>query len=452
MSGCLKKVIVEFRSRSLDRVLLRLFSQCVEWVMVFRITKYLAFLTLFFYSASFSSAFFAKQPTSDLRTTNKQLAGASQLKRGGPMIDIDIYVMGADGGPIEVTAMVTLVAVTGQVFSQGTTVGGNIKFKGLAASPYTIQVVAPGYESVAREFDGYREGASRIIIDMRPAQNGKTAASSLQILLAPKAQKELGKALEALRANRPEQARSHLEAVYRTAPSHPAVNYLFGVYFLQIKDQERAMSYWAKTLQFDPKHVSALLSLGEALMREQKLPEAQMYVTRAVEADPSSWRAHAILADVFLQERFTEDAIKEADRALQLGHGQAAIVQPVLALALVESGNKVRAARVLEQYLQDHPRDAATRNQLERLQAPELRSTSDQDAAAAEVKPTTAIESAIALPLPSNWLPPDVDERVPPVEPGTACSLDEVVQKAGMRVEEFITNVDRFAASEFLKH
>jgi hypothetical protein len=45
-----------------------------------------------------------------------------------------------------------------------------------------------------------------------------------------------------------------------------------------------------------------------------------------------------------------------------------------------------------------------------------------------------------------------VDENVPPVEPGTACSLDEVIQKAGKRVEEFITNVDRFAATELLKH
>ena len=56
------------------------------------------------------------------------------------------------------------------------------------------------------------------------------------------------------------------------------------------------------------------------------------------------------------------------------------------------------------------------------------------------------------LPLPSNWLPPDVDEKVPPVEPGVACALDEVVQKAGKRVEEFIKNVDRFTATEFLNH
>jgi hypothetical protein len=41
---------------------------------------------------------------------------------------------------------------------------------------------------------------------------------------------------------------------------------------------------------------------------------------------------------------------------------------------------------------------------------------------------------------------------VPQVESGAACALDEVVKKAGKRIEEFIGNVDRFAATESLKH
>jgi len=50
-----------------------------------------------------------------------------------------------------------------------------------------------------------------------------------------------------------------------------------------------------------------------------------------------------------------------------------------------------------------------------------------------------------------TWLPPDVDEKVPPVEE-TACSLDEVVQKAEKRILEFVRNVDRFTATESLTH
>jgi hypothetical protein len=50
-----------------------------------------------------------------------------------------------------------------------------------------------------------------------------------------------------------------------------------------------------------------------------------------------------------------------------------------------------------------------------------------------------------------TWLPPDVDEKVPAVEE-TACSVDEIVQKAEERVLEFVHNLDRFTATESLTH
>ena len=416
------------------------------------VTKHLLlFIGAFFLTCLLSGAAFAQRPAPG--GASRGPGSASPLEGGDPTVEMDIYVKGADGGPIEVTAMVTLVAPTGQVVAQGTTLGGNIQFRGIAATEYTIQVVAAGYENAVKEFDGYNAGASRVVIDMRPASDRHAGAGSPQVLLAPKAQKELGKALEALRANKPGDARSHLEAAYRMAANHPAVNYLYGVYFLQMKDQEKAKSYWTKALEFNPKHVSALLSLSEALMREQKLPDAESYVKRAVEADPNSWRAHAILADVFLKEDQLSEAVKEADRAVELGKGQAAMVQPLLARALMESGNKERAERVLKDYIQDHPSDAGARKQMDSLWSP-MPALSSNTGAVAEAKPApaTATEVAILLPLPSNWLPPDVDEKVPPVEPGVACALDEVVQKAGKRVEEFIKNVDRFTATEFLNH
>ena len=357
--------------------------------MVFRATRCLLFAALFFSPAFFSDTVFAQRPAPNPGGSRGGVS-ASPLGGGDPTVDLDIYVRGADGGPLEETAMVTLVAPTGQVSGQGTTLGGNIKFSGIAATEYTIQVVAAGYENAVRELDGYADGYSRITIQMKPS-NEHVGAGSSRMLLAPKAQKELGKALEALRANKPEDARGHLEAAYQRAPNHPAVNYLYGVYFLQMKDQEKAKSYWRKTLEFDPKHVSALLSLSEALIREQKLPDAESYVKRAVEADPNSWRGHAILADVLLKESLAEQA-----------------------------------------------GDAAARKQLDSFETPVVLVSSSMEAAEAAAKPSAATETTVALPLPSNWLPPDVDEKVPLVEAAASCALDEVVERAGKRVEEFV--------------
>ena len=52
----------------------------------------------------------------------------------------------------------------------------------------------------------------------------------------------------------------------------------------------------------------------------------------------------------------------------------------------------------------------------------------------------------------SRWLPPGVDDNIPPVELEAVCNLDEVLQKAAQRIEEFVRNVERFTATESLVH
>jgi hypothetical protein len=96
------------------------------------------------------------------------------------------------------------------------------------------------------------------------------------------------------------------------------------------------------------------------------------------------------------------------------------------------------------------------------LATPALGQQSGQDvppAAVAATKPELTIESAVPLlrqPASprrgSNWVPFEVGEDVPPVEPGSACDLDDFLLKAGARIQEFVANVDRFTATQSLLH
>jgi tetratricopeptide (TPR) repeat protein len=268
-------------------------------------------------------------------------------------------------------------------------------------------------------------------------------------ILGPRLQKELGKALEALRANKPADARHHLDAVYRSAPRDADTNFLLGVYSSQLNDWVQARSYWERVLALSPNHLGALLSLGSVLMQESRPNEAAQYLNRAVETEPTSWRAHAVLADACLRQGLLDESIKHAERAMELGHGHAGIVMPVLARALHLRGEHTRAVHVLQAYLQDHPADAAAAKQLEDLQgALELAGSPGVASASLSSEPRVATSAL----LPSNWLPPDIDERVPPVEPGVACNLEEVLKKSGKRIEEFVANVDRYAATESVTH
>ena len=94
-------------------------------------------------------------------------------------------------------------------------------------------------------------------------------------------------------------------------------------------------------------------------MRESKPYEAAQYLHRAVEVDPTSWRAHGILADAYFRQGMLDECIQKAERALELGHGQAAVVQPLLARALQLRGYRERAVLVLQSYLEERPEDSA---------------------------------------------------------------------------------------------
>lgn len=266
------------------------------------------------------------------------------------------------------------------------------------------------------------------------------------VVLGSKLQKELGKALESLRANNPADARKHLDAVYRSAPGDADTNFLLGVYSSQMNDWSHAKSYWEKALAFSPNHFGALLSLAGALMRESRPNEASQYLSRAVEAEPTSWRAHAVLADACLRQGLLNDSIHHAERAVELGHGQAAIVQPLLARALFLRGDKERATLVLQSYLGENPEDLAATRLLRNLQGP--LESSDLTAASPSAEPVVPTSALLS----SNWLPPDIDERVPPVETGVPCNLEQILENSGKRVKQFVSDVDRFAATEMVSH
>jgi tetratricopeptide (TPR) repeat protein len=358
--------------------------------------------------------------------------------------------------------------------------------------------------------------------DVRSASEKEEAAPAVApTALAHNAQKQMGKALEALRANKLRDARSHLDAAYRLAPTSADVNYIFGVYSSQANQLDQAKSYWTKALELNPRHLSALLALSDLLLREKKTDEALLLLKRATEAEPSSWRSHALLCHALLMQGSLDEAIEQAERALELGHGPATIIEPLLATALAGRGDTKRAISVLQAFLKEHPADATAKQQLLGLQTSQVAVAKKQDGVTAnqtgsqnianvvpEIEvaylqtsrlpvgngptPTSAndivvpdlipavssmplssagnagngaaskgakeivvpdlIPGVTSMPLPSNWLPPDVDERVPPVERDAACALDDVLEKAGMRIKEFVTNVDRFTATESLKH
>jgi len=129
--------------------------------------------------------------------------------------DIDVYVKGPNAAPLEGTAVVTLTRLNGEFYDQKTAKNGYVRFNDVPPTEYKIQVVAPKYEGTTKQLEVSARSLAKITIELTPL-SAEDAASSVGIYaLAPKTQREVGKALEELRANKPGDARKHLEAAQK---------------------------------------------------------------------------------------------------------------------------------------------------------------------------------------------------------------------------------------------
>ena len=378
------------------------------------------------------------------------------LIRSIAITDLDLYIKGPNGKPIEGTAIVTLTKLDGQFYKQGTAKDGYVRFNELAQSEYNVQVIAPGFVRLKKQIDAHPSGETlmKLTVQLEAGAEGIDSATDMEVAaLNPKAQKALGKAIEALRAKKPNDARNSLETAARIAPQSAEVQYVYGVYALGIGDKAQAKTCWMKSLELYPQHFRALISLSEQLLEENKPSEALPYLQRAMRAEPTSWRAHALTAEAFLRQGSFEESIKQAERSLELGHGQATVVQPVLAAALARKGDKERAIATLQSYLAERPSDAEAKKLLAELHLRTASVTNVPEEAGIDAAEAVSLPSdtASALPLRSSWLPPDVDEKAPQVEQGATCMLDDVLLNTGKRAQEFVKNVERFSATESLK-
>ena len=365
--------------------------------------------------------------------------------------DIEIAVKTADSKPVPEQTMVQLISFNGRLYDQTPLRNGKARFDQVSKSEFRVLVMAPGYQRAEKRVD-VSTGVllATVNIELQPMGDAEDAMSDVRLnSLSPKVQREVGKALEALRKNKPSDARKHLETAQRRAPNNAEVEYLFGIYAMQVKDVTGAQAHWTKTLEFNPNHLSALLELAQEVLAEKKSAEAMPYLSRALAFEPSSWRAHALLAEADYLEGNRDEAVKHAERALDLGHERAASLEPLLAAALAESGDTTQAISILENYVKANTSDTDAVKQLARLRDPES-AGADGGAPGTPGAPSFSRINAKALELPvrSNWLPPDVDDRVPAVDPVAICSLDEILPKVADQLVALIHNVDHFTATE----
>jgi tetratricopeptide (TPR) repeat protein len=372
-----------------------------------------------------------------------------------------VQVRAPNGSTLDTLAVVTLCNLSGQTITSKTTFGSQAVFTPLNKGQYTINVEAAGYTKAQAEAQIITShGQQLVIVTLQPDSGaGITYTAPVGVVLSPKAQKESGKGVEALQANKFDEAVRHLEAAHHLAPNHPDVSYMLGMVYEKKGDFVTARKCWDEALRAYPKHFSSLLASGDIALRQDDVVGGRKYLDQAVEVAPNSWRAHSLLANALLRQHSYAEAVTHAERAMDLGKGQANSSLLILGQALAAERQNDQAIAALKDYLASKPPEQQAKA-VEKLIV-SLKDAPSAPAGATLGGVTTSYENAAVandvpeLPLTGaalHWLPANVDDAVPSVEPGVSCALDDVVKNASSHVTDLPALVDRYTATEILHH
>jgi tetratricopeptide (TPR) repeat protein len=387
---------------------------------------------------------------------------------GGGGGRILVRVHEADGSPLRGSAMVTLRSPS-QLNNATipTSDAGQVLFTGLSAGDYQLEVSAPGYRTVQQQATLAAGGETENVDIGLSADSGSVAGQQTPgaPILAPKALKETEKGLEALQADKLDEAESHLKRAMQLAPGFPDVNYLMGLLWMRRHDNAQARGYLEKAVALAPKHAPALQALGEVEFLLHDYPHAVAALEQSVSLRPNSWRAHWLAGAAYFQQGEYQKSREQCEEALRVGQDKAGSVRFLLGEAHAALGEREAALAALDQFVREQPNvpQAATANklmeQLRTVNRPKTETAAANTGAPAGAPvrvSTTNLSDITMLPIApaieTNWAPPDVDEERLSTDAGTSCALKEVTEAAGARVEELVKNVDRFTATEEMEH
>jgi Tetratricopeptide repeat len=398
-----------------------------------------------------------------------QTPRGTQLDAATGTADLLVTLRDDKKGELSYSAKVTLRTRNGD--PRGVTISekGRARFRNIPLGEYEVLVEAPGHPTLRANVSLARDGESHHL-DITVLPRSGTPDANVPPPLSFREQKELTAGLRSLQAQKLREAKKHFLSAAKTAPNHPDVDYLLGVIGAMTGEMETAKQYFENAAA-RYQHVLSITALGEIFLVEGNLDAAKQRLETALKVDPNSWRADQLLAAVLLSQRSYTLAIQHAEHALQLGKTEAKGARLTLAQALTEVGERQRSAQVLNELLSQNPTQEQAKQARKLLDAnggaapaeitaaqkyPNLPSTA---ASASKFSPPVKFDYA-SLPFePSSlaaqyqrWVPPNVDDAVPPVETGVSCPLHQILTEAGERVIEFVNNVDRFSATETMNH
>jgi outer membrane protein assembly factor BamD (BamD/ComL family) len=298
--------------------------------------------------------------------------GSVEAEFHGNGAEISVVVHDSSGEPLSSVALVKLFRGGTIPSGQAETSRGRAELVVNSLGDFTVLVQAAGYATVQKEFSVDATGRTQIdVVLRRTGSSDSSSAPPGRPVLAPKAQKAVDEGLQALSADKTDEAEKHIAEAVRLAPGHPDVLYLQGVLYLKQRNWAQAQEVLEKATQIDPNHAQAFAALGMSLCDQGKYDRAIAPLEKAMQLNPASaWDTRWTLAKAYYQHEQYPDALKLSEDALTSSNGKAPEIALLVAQSLTAVGRYEDAADTLRVFLRDHgdrPEAATARRWLNKL-------------------------------------------------------------------------------------
>jgi tetratricopeptide (TPR) repeat protein len=416
--------------------------------------------------------------------TGDQLRGNVAVPGGGLLWDAIPVVVTCDGKAkfTTTTDAQGVFVITRIAPVTSTTIIGTEKSLVTQLVGCSVTAVLPGFNSteltIANRDTKSNPNLGTITLKREDGAAG-TAVSATTATAPKNAMKSFEKARTEWIDDRPDKAQRDLQKAVEIYPQFAEAWYQLGK--IQVKSKSpAAWESFSKAVSADPQFALPYEQMTPLSAQAEKWTEVIAETNRALELNPRGtldlWYYKA-LANYHLKNLDVAESSANKSLAMDPLHLQPDTEQ-LLAVILVKKNDFQGALQHLHNCLTYFPAGTnydLVKRQIAQIEAAAARAQNQKEhpenteetkvAAAPEgliVLPTTETANAdlaaksagspSVAPIPRNahWLPPGVDEPGPPAEPGAACNIDDVLQKAGQKIQEFVDNVERFTATESL--
>lgn len=191
--------------------------------------------------------------------------------------------------------------------------------------------------------------------------------STRQLLMPPKAVKELQRAQKALVSGDFYSSARHLEKALQIYPDSLEAHNNLGSRYISLGEYEKAAAEFQKAIEIDPRVMAPVSNLSVALFLLQRYPEAEAAARRALNLDPSNSTARYMLGAILVTEKHNPAEAMDLLRQTRSEYADSGLL---LAVILTRLGNVEEAKNELREYLKvpDPVKQQNVKRWLERLE------------------------------------------------------------------------------------